>query len=171
MVIVGAGGDNLSPDDIPLIGAIRGVTVGATLLIVGFLFGALRLTLNSDRISIALVGAYLCMCFFILPTRVHERYLFPAFAFTSLLAAFDRSWLWANALLAIGSFMNIHGVLSDYMRQAGSEKMLYLPFDKFLVSPAGVMISTVLQTGVFLFVTSRLWVSRRSEYNWALKRR
>ena len=38
-------------------------------------------------------AAYLCMAFFILPTRVHERYLFPVFVFLPLLAVVDRRWL------------------------------------------------------------------------------
>ena len=41
----------------------------------------------------------LAVAFFILPTRVHERYLFPFFALGAILAAF--SWRWRVAYVVL----------------------------------------------------------------------
>jgi dolichyl-phosphate-mannose-protein mannosyltransferase len=153
--LMSAGIDHWSHDEIPLVGTFTGVTIGAVLLTVGFAVGTVRLFIRSDRHSIAVVGAYLCMCFFVLPTRVHERYLFPVFAFTALLAAFDRKWLGAHVLLMVGSFMNIHACLSHYHIFLIRD---YTPsyLDRLIMSPTGILIAVVLQTWVFVFSTWRL---------------
>ena len=147
-----AGIDNFSADNVPIIGSLTGVTIGTILLASGLLLGIARVAWRSDWRSVVLVGAFLCLCFFMLPTRVHERYLFPTFAFTSLLIVFDRRWLWTNVLLAIGSLMNYHAVLS----QVGTENVMRLPFGEFCRSPEGVALSVALQMAVFLFIGWRL---------------
>ena len=160
--LVFAGLGNWPYDDIPLVGRLTGVTIGAALLMVGFIVGAVRLMLRDDWRSIILVGAYLSLCFFVLPTRVHERYVFLAFAFIPILAAFDRKWLWATLLLTIGSLMNLHAVLTHAIlihpvpRVSVTETLLRIPLSSFLRSPEGMLISIVLQTAVFLFALGSL---------------
>jgi Gpi18-like mannosyltransferase len=135
--------DTLSRDDIPLVWSITGVEIGGTFLALGFLVGGARLLWRADRWSLVCVGIYLSMCFFMLPTRVHERYLFTAFAFAPLLAAFDRKWLWATAALTIGLIVNLHGVLTAFEPR--------LPLGEPLRSPAGMLISISIHAAVFLF--------------------
>lgn len=168
-LIIGAT-DAWSRDDIPLLGPITGVTIGSTLLGLGFLIGIARLLWRADCRSIALVGAFLCLCFFVLPTRVHERYLIPVFAFACLLAPFDRKWLWATLALSLGSLMNLHGVLTT--DNAGSENVLRLPLGEIFRSPAGVLISVALHTTVFCFAAYclhpkrfRPWPQSRSAHD------
>jgi Gpi18-like mannosyltransferase len=147
-----AGIGNWSPDNIPMIGNLTGVMIGTVLLATGFFLAALRLLWRDNSTTVVLIGAYLSMSFFILPTRVHERYIFPAFAFLPLLATLDRKWLWATALLSLGSLMNYQAVLSH----EGTAALMRLPFGEFLRSPAGILLSMLLQTSVFLFAIWRL---------------
>jgi dolichyl-phosphate-mannose-protein mannosyltransferase len=142
-----------SLDDIPLLGPVTGANIGTFLLGLGFLLGMARLLWRADRWSIVLVGAFLSMCFFMLPTRVHERYIFATFAFVSLLAAFDRKWLWATIALATASFMNLHGV---FMMTTSDTDALHLPLSEFFRTTTGVVLSVVLYTAVFIFVIWRL---------------
>ncbi|MGA0068305.1 MAG: hypothetical protein ACO3PB_02440, partial [Miltoncostaeaceae bacterium] len=93
LALVGAGGSPplalayaWSPDDVPLLGPLPGVLMGTVLLALGFLWGFLRSILAADRWTILLAAVWLSLAFFFLPTRVHERYLFPVFAFLPLLA-------------------------------------------------------------------------------------
>lgn len=144
-----------SRDDIPLIGSLKGVEIGSTLLLLGILAGIARLLWRADRWSIASVGVFLSMCFFILPTRVHERYIFSAFAFLPLLAAFDRKWLWATLALTFASFINLHGVLTVEFH--GTPNVISLPLGEFCRSPTAIITSTVLHTAVFLFSIWKLW--------------
>jgi dolichyl-phosphate-mannose--protein O-mannosyl transferase len=140
-----------SPDTTPFLGPIPGVVVGATLLVLGFLWGIWRAGRAGDRWTIILAAAYLCMAFFVLPTRVHERYLFPAFVFLPLLAVVDRRWLVSLVVIAIGSFINLHGILT--MPAYGTPNVDNLLFGE-LFQPGNftfVLLAAVLQTGVFLF--------------------
>ena len=147
-----SGVDNVSADDIPLVGSLTGFNIGTILLAFGFGLGVLRLIWRSDLRSIVLVGAFLNLCFFILPTRVHERYVFSTFVFMSLLVAFDRRWLWAAILLAIGSLINLHAVLS----KVGTMNVTRLPFGDFSRSSEGIALAIALQTAIFLVVCWRL---------------
>jgi Gpi18-like mannosyltransferase len=142
-VVSGDNIENWSRDDIPLVSSITGVEIGGVLLALGFLIGVARLLWRADRWSLVCVGFYLNMCFFMLPTRVHERYLLTAFAFAPLLAVFDRRWLWATGILTVGLFMNLHGVLTALG--------LSLPLGEPLRSPTGMLISISLHSAVFLF--------------------
>jgi dolichyl-phosphate-mannose-protein mannosyltransferase len=150
-----------SRDDIALLGPVTGFMIGTTFFIFGFLIGAVRLLWRADRWSIALVGAYLSMCFYMLPTRVHERYIFSAFAFTSLLAVLDRKWLWAAGALALGSFINLHGILT--IKVHGSPNILGLPLSDLCHSPTGVLVSITLHTAVFCFALGALLPKRSAE--------
>jgi len=107
-----ASGGGWSPDTVPLVGQIPGVVIGTALLALGFLVGVGQLLRRADRRSILLAAAFLSLAFFVLPTRAHERYLFPAFAFLPLLALQDRRTLLATLLLALASFINLHAVLT-----------------------------------------------------------
>jgi predicted membrane-bound dolichyl-phosphate-mannose-protein mannosyltransferase len=71
-----------------------------------------------------LVGALvLAVAFFALPTRVHERYLFPALALAAPLVA--RSWRWATlyAVLAVSFFANVYWVYTADWAFAGGGVM------------------------------------------------
>ena len=151
--LVVAGVNEFSADDVPLIGPLTGVTIGTVLLASGFFLGIVRLFLRSDWRSVVLVGVFLNLCFFILPTRVHERYVFPTFAFMSLLIAFDRRWIWPTIMLSLGSLINLHAVLSE----VGTDNVGRLPFGEFARSPMGMVVGVILQTAVFLYVCLRLW--------------
>jgi hypothetical protein len=155
-----------SDDRIPLLGPLTGTTIGTCLLVLGFLLGGARLFWRTDRWSVVLVGAFLSMCFFMLPTRVHERYIFAAFAFVSLLAAFDRKWLWAMVALSVASFMNLHGIFT--MVIDNTEESVRLPLSEFFRTPTGVTLSVALHSAVFIFAIWRLRPKAvQSEMRWS----
>ena len=47
---------------------------------------------------------FLALAFFVLPTRVHERYLFPFFALGAILAAISVRWRVAYVVLRCATF-------------------------------------------------------------------
>ena len=98
------------PTPCPLLGPLPAVAIGALLLVAGFLYGLANAccsaTSGGPSSSTAI---FLCLCFFVLPTRVHERYLMPVFALVPLLAVTSRAWLVALVALAIGGLINLHG--------------------------------------------------------------
>ncbi|MDQ3937486.1 MAG: hypothetical protein M3253_02255, partial [Chloroflexota bacterium] len=147
-------GGGWSPDTVPLLGPIPGVAIGALLLAAGFLVGLLRVAWRDDRRSIIAVAIFLALCFFVLPTRVHERYLFPAFALLPLLAVVDRRWLWATIALSVASFINLHGILT--IELYATPNLVGLPFGELFREPLAVIASALLHTAVFAFVAWRL---------------
>ncbi|HUG48206.1 MAG TPA: phospholipid carrier-dependent glycosyltransferase [Candidatus Limnocylindria bacterium] len=162
--LVGAGGrppfafgGGWSPDTVPLLGPLPGVVIGGALLLGGFLLGLLRAAWRDDARSIVMVAVFLALAFFALPTRVHERYLFPVFALLPLLAVIDRRWLWATVLLSLASFINLHGVLTNPLY--ATPDLENLPLGAAFREPLAIVASAVLHSGVFLFV---LWRLRRS---------
>jgi Gpi18-like mannosyltransferase len=150
-------GGGWSPDTVPLLGPLPGVVIGAALLLVGFAVGVVRAFWSDDRRSILIVTTFLALAFFILPTRVHERYMFPIFALLPLLAVVDRRWLWATVALSIGAFINLHGILTIDLY--GSANVVALPFGDLFRSPLGVVSAAALSVGGFAFVA---WQMRPS---------
>ena len=75
--------------------------VAATLLIVGR-----YLQRRDDRAL--LEGAMLCaLAFFVLATRMHERYVYGAFLLAMPLVAFGRGGLWSSIVLTVTMYLNL----------------------------------------------------------------
>ena len=54
----------------------------------------------------------MAIAFFVLPTRVHERYLYPFFALGAILLALRPRWAAVYAVLAAANFANLYGILT-----------------------------------------------------------
>lgn len=78
------------------------VGIGALLLVIGLVASLVPLRRGHDLAIVLTVGMMLAFAFYFLPTRVHERYLFPAFALAAPLAAVDIRSLAAYVSLSIG---------------------------------------------------------------------
>jgi len=83
-------------DDAPYVG------IGALLLLAGLVASLVPLRRGHDLAIVLTVGMMLAFAFYFLPTRVHERYLFPAFVAAAPLAAVDVRSLAAYVSLSIG---------------------------------------------------------------------
>ncbi|HEX2805333.1 MAG TPA: hypothetical protein VHN80_04105, partial [Kineosporiaceae bacterium] len=147
----------------PLLGAVPAVAIGALLLVAGFLYGLVNLLLRDERRTIIVTAVFLCVCFFLLPTRVHERYLVPVFALVPLLAVTSRAWLVALVALSIGGLINLHGVLTNTNPVYGTDGLADLPLGEASRSPAFVVAAVLLVSGAFLFIAWRLWRGARSQ--------
>lgn len=77
--------------------------IGAVLLLIGLVASLIPLRRRQDLQTILAVGLFLALAFYLLPTRVHERYLFPAMAILAPLAALNWRVLVA-ALLTTTAF-------------------------------------------------------------------
>src|SRR6185369_16979884 len=67
-----------------------------------------------DRLTVLVGVAVLALAFFVLPTRVHERYLFPLVAVGAILAAVSLRWRIAYALSGAAIFANMYVVLTTW---------------------------------------------------------
>lgn len=78
------------------------VAIGAVLLVVAVAATLARLSRGTDLGTLLAVAAVLTIAFYMLPTRVHERYLFPAMALLVPFAILGRRPLAAYVALAAG---------------------------------------------------------------------
>jgi hypothetical protein len=108
-------------DALIVVADVPAVAIGAGGLVVVGLFVGGGLLVRDGIVPILLGFSILALAFFVLPTRVHERYLFPFFATASVLAAPSIARMAGLATLNVLAAVNLHAVLAGglFMR-AGS---------------------------------------------------
>ena len=110
---IGASNGAWTPDSTAILFGLPAVTLGtAALCLVGLLVAG-GLLLRDDRTAILLGFALAAFAFYALPTRVHERYLFPFFAVGALLVADATARALGYVAAALLNAINIHAVLAS----------------------------------------------------------
>ena len=110
--IIGGSGGSWTADSLVVIGGLHAVTLGAILLAGLGVLVAGGLLLRADRLAIVLGFTLVAFAFYAVPTRVHERYLFPLFGSAALLAAGAARWAWAYLGVGLLNTVNLHAVLA-----------------------------------------------------------
>ena len=94
------------------IGPIPAIVVGTVLLLGVFAAVLVVAARRPDRLTLLVALAVLALAFFVVPTRVHERYGYPFFALAVILSAISLRWLAAYLVLSIATFANMYVVLT-----------------------------------------------------------
>ena len=113
------------------------VYVGALLLLLGLAAALLPLRWRRDLPTILAVGAFVVFAFYFLPTRVHERYLFPAMAVLAPLAAANWRVFAAYLILAAGFAASMLYALVDttpFTFWPELERLVTLPMARIWIS-------------------------------------
>ena len=97
-----------------LIAPISAAVVGDGFLLAILVGVAVWAAWRDDRLSLLVGLTILSIAFFVVPTRAHERYLFPFFGLGAILLAL--SWRWSVAYVALASVnsVNLLAVLVQY---------------------------------------------------------
>ena len=135
------------PDGV-FIGAFPAALVGMALFLIAAAIVLWFIARRPDRLTMVVGLAVLALAFFILPTRVHERYLFPLAAIGAILAAVSLRWRVAYILSAAATFANMYVVLVNYYPD-NPRITDWLGVGPMLASWAGVAIAAVTQTVIF----------------------
>ncbi|MEP7004056.1 MAG: phospholipid carrier-dependent glycosyltransferase, partial [Chloroflexota bacterium] len=88
--------------------------IGGILLAIGLLVSVIPLWWRRDTAALLAVGAATVMCFYFLPTRAHERYLFPALALLLPLAVTRKRLLTPYLVLAGAFFLTLYYAFTRY---------------------------------------------------------
>ena len=96
------------------IGAFPAGLVGAALFLLAAALALWLVARRPDRITILVGVAVLALEFFVLPTRVHERYLYPLVAVGAILAAVSLRWRIAYILSGAAMLANMYVVLTTW---------------------------------------------------------
>jgi hypothetical protein len=136
-------------------GAIPAVVVGTALTLAVFIVVSLVVARRPDRRTMLVGLAVLAIAFFVVPTRVHERYLFPLVALGAILAAVSVRWTIAYVLSGLATLANMYFVLTTLYPSNPSIDD-WLGIGPGLGSWAGVAIAAAVQVAVFAFALSEL---------------
>jgi hypothetical protein len=141
-----------TPDSIQVLGPFTAAAMGAILLVFITLVVALTLCLSDDRKAIVLGFTVLAIAFFAVPTRVHERYLFPVFGVGALLAVMSPRWVLWYVALALTNAANLHAVMTLPFVGYATPGLRGLPLGDFLREPFVVGVIADLHTVLFIIV-------------------
>jgi len=96
--------------------------VGTLLFGMAALLALWMVARRDDPAGIMVAALALAVAFFALPTRVHERYLFPALALAAPLVA--RSWRWSvlYGVLTLSFFANVYWLYTTDFSFAGGDR-------------------------------------------------
>ncbi len=110
--LMGSSGGSWTPDSLAVVAGIPAWLFSAVLLGTAGILVVVGLLRRDGRIPILLGFSILALAFYLLPTRVHERYLFAFFAPAALLAAGGLAR--ASGYVAVGllNAVNLHAVLA-----------------------------------------------------------
>jgi dolichyl-phosphate-mannose--protein O-mannosyl transferase len=115
--------------------------VGDVFLLVSAAAVALWAAWRDDRLSLVVALTILAIAFFVAPTRVHERYLFPFFAVGALLLAL--SWRWTAVYVAL-SVVNSANLLAVIVQYSDLTRNTGIPIND------GALASLLIDWGKFL---------------------
>ena len=110
--VIGSSGAAWTSDSVVVIAGLPAVFVGGVLLVAVGAVIAGGLLRRDGRTPILLAATILALAFYLLPTRVHERYLFPFFALGALLAASSLRVGIAYVGVGLLNAVNLHAVLA-----------------------------------------------------------
>ena len=92
--------------------SIPAIVVGTALLLSTIAVVLVFAARHPERRTLLVALAVLALAFFVVPTRVHERYLFPLYAVGAILAAVSVRWRVAYVLLSVATFANMYVVIT-----------------------------------------------------------
>jgi 4-amino-4-deoxy-L-arabinose transferase-like glycosyltransferase len=150
--------DPLFPDQLPLtVLGLPALLVGTLLIIGAILLFAAAIWRRDDRRSLLITLTVMAIAFFVLPTRVHERYLYPFFALGAVVVALSPRWSVVYGALAVANTANLYGVLTEPFYQNPGLRPMVEAFGGFgarlgeaIRSWTGVASAAVLHAGGLL---------------------
>ena len=146
-------------DPLPLIG-IPGVAIGSAAIATAVLV-AMRYVRRDTAIRTVTAVAILAIAFFVLPTRVHERYLFPAIPLTIALAAARPAWRWIAVVTSVAFFANSWGVLTiSYFQNPGLPNLG--AFTTALQTPIAITATAIAVTATLAAAIRLAWISEKT---------
>jgi len=129
-------------------GPIPAALVGAVLLLTTAAIASLAVARRPDRLTILVGVSVLALAFFVVPTRVHERYLFPLFGLAAILVAFSWRWRIVYVVASVATFLNMYVVLTTIYPDNPSISD-WLGIGPTIRSFSGVALVAILHTAAF----------------------
>jgi hypothetical protein len=152
-----------------VIGVVPALAIGIALLVGAFLAVLWVVGREPDRLTLLVGLAVLALAFFVLPTRVHERYGYPFFALGLILAAISPRWRVVYVVLSVATFLNMYVVLTTLYPDNPSISD-WFGIGPAIRSEAGVALIVLLHTIAFAWCALQLRVKARDRLEDELER-
>lgn len=123
-----------------IFGPINYRHLGLAMFACAYIFALYFLNKKSDSKSIWLAASFVALAFFMLPTEMHERYMFPVFALLSLIWIQNKKLWPIYGILSITYLLNLSFVLPPFYNHSISR----------VIGDASVAI-VLINLGVFIY--------------------
>jgi hypothetical protein len=163
---LGSPGSDLACPDGAMSGAFPAVVIGAVLFLIAAIIVCSIVARRPDRLTMTIGLAVLAMAFFVLPTRVHERYLFPLAAVAAIPAAASIRWRLGYVLSALATFANMYVVLTTYYpgclspgadpNSCNPQIQDWIGLGDEMAAPWGIAIAAAIQAAVLAWTFFQL---------------
>jgi hypothetical protein len=110
--------------------------------------------------ALMLAGAVALLATFVLPTRIHERYLLPAIPFLAVAAMIDRRMLWPYGWLSLTLLLNL---LYAYTRPYVETFALPGWLETTVFSDPGTRVLSALCVAAFAIAAAVLFTHREGD--------
>ena len=130
------------------------VVFGALALVAGLIAACIPLWWRRDTAILLACGAFAAMAFYFLPTRAHERYLFPAFALALPFAAARARVFVPYAVLAVAFAVSLYFAFTRYQQYVDLRVPAFV--EATLFSRAGQIAIALLMIGAAAYLVWRL---------------
>jgi len=138
-----------------MFGAIPAELVGIGLFLLAAALVVWLVARRPDRRTILVGLAVLALAFFVLPTRVHERYLFPLVGIAAILAGISLRWRLAYIVSSVAMLANMYAVLTTlYPNNPGIDD--WLRIGDVVTSWWGIAIGATAEVIVFAWAFLQL---------------
>jgi 4-amino-4-deoxy-L-arabinose transferase-like glycosyltransferase len=146
----------LSCDNGVMFGALPALVVGTGLFLVALAITLVLVGRRPDRRTMLVGLAVLAIAFFVLPTRVHERYLYPLIGVGAILAAVSFRWRIAYIAASIAMAANLYAILTwvDLYKNPGIAD--WLGIRPLLASFWGIAAGAIVGVIVFIWAFAQL---------------
>ncbi len=139
-------------DDARLLFALVSYRLVGVMLVGGAALLVLVALLRGRRGLWAEGAATLALAFFVLPTQIHERYLFLSLVFVALCIARNERMVWLYLLLVCSASLNIFGTLDGFLPHIQP---------RMVESPLPTVCALVNVGALLFFLGYLLWYNRR----------
>ena len=140
---------------VAVFGGVPAVAIGSALLVLSIVAILVVVARRPDRLTLLVALAVLALAFFVVPTRVHERYGYPFFAMGVILAAISWRWRIAYLVLSVATFANMYVVLTTLYPNNPSVAD-WLNMGPAIRSQAGVTLFSLMHAAAFVWAFVQL---------------